>query len=137
MIRNRPQPKRNPIDGPYASLRNTYWPPARGHIAANSAQHSAPVIVSTPASAQAISSHPGEPTNRDDSADVIKIPEPIIDPTTIMVASSRLKPRTSLGEASLLIQRARIVPQMNTNQHGFLTLLNCSPSLLGLELRQL
>src|SRR4026208_1502357 len=72
-------------------------------MAANSAQQSAPVIVSTPASAQATSNHPGEPTSRDDSAETIKIPDPIIDPTTIMVASSRLSSRTSLGEVSLLI----------------------------------
>src|SRR6185369_702446 len=91
------------MDGPYASRRNTYCPPARGHIAASSAQHSAPVIVSTPASAQAASSQPGEPTRRDDSAEVIKIPEPIIEPTTIMVASSRPRPRTSLaGDFSLI-----------------------------------
>src|SRR5690349_24763198 len=95
MIRNKPQPKRNPVAGPYASRRKTYCPPARGHIAASSAQQSAPVIVSTPASAHAASNQPGEPTSRDDSAEVIKIPEPIIDPTTIIVASSRLKPRTS------------------------------------------
>src|SRR5215207_9499471 len=115
MIRNKPQPKRNPIDGPYASLRKTYWPPARGHIAASSAQQSAPVMVSTPASAQAASSQPGEPTRRDDSADVMKIPDPIIEPTTIIVASSRLRPRTSLA-GSLLIgpsgySGARIVCQ--------------------------
>src|SRR5215213_4988162 len=107
MIRNKPQPNRKPIVGPYASLRKTYWPPARGHIAASSAQHSAPVIVRTPASAQAASNQPGDPTSRDDSADVIKIPEPIIEPTTIIVASSRLKPRTSLA-GSLLIFRERI-----------------------------
>src|SRR5690349_10075574 len=71
-----------------------YCPPARGHIAASSAQQSAPVIVSTPASAHATSSHPGEPTRREDSAEVMKMPEPIIDPTTIIVASSRLSPRT-------------------------------------------
>src|SRR5687767_9452860 len=81
MIRKRPQPNRNPIDGPKASRKNTYWPPARGHIPASSAQHNAPVIVSTPASAHAAISQPGEPIRRDDSADVIKIPDPIIDPT--------------------------------------------------------
>src|SRR5215212_12033630 len=111
-MRNSPQPKRNPIDGPYASRRKTYCPPARGHIAASSAQHSAPVIVSTPASPHAANSQPGEPTSRDDSAEVIKIPEPIIEPTTIIVASSRLKPRTSLAAEPLvssLMDRASIV----------------------------
>jgi hypothetical protein len=57
------------------------------------------VIVSTPASAHAANSQPGEPTNRADSAEVMKIPEPIIDPTTIIVASRRLKPRSSLGDS--------------------------------------
>src|SRR6185503_7239443 len=107
MIRNKPQPKRKPIGGPYASRRNTYWPPARGHIAANSAQQRAPVMVSIPASAQATSSQPGDPTRRDDSADVMKIPEPIIEPTTIMVASSRLRPRRRFWGASLLIRASR------------------------------
>src|SRR4030095_12280102 len=82
------------------SRRKTYCPPPRGHIAASSAQQSAPVIVSTPASAHAASSQPGDATNRDDSAEVIKIPDPIIDPTTIIVASSRLKPRISFGGES-------------------------------------
>src|SRR5215470_6000645 len=104
MIRNKPRPKRNPTDGPYASLRNTYCPPARGHIAASSAQQRAPVMVSTPASAQAASSQPGDPTSREDSADVMKMPEPIIEPTTIVVASSRLRPRRRFEGASLLIQ---------------------------------
>src|SRR5258705_13633732 len=97
ITKNRAQPKRNPIEGPYASRRKTYCPPARGHIAANSAQHRAPVIVSTPARAHATSSHPGAPTSLDDSAEVIKIPDPIIDPTTIIVASMRPRPRTSFA----------------------------------------
>src|SRR5258705_6948027 len=97
MIRNSAQPKRKPIEGPYASRRKTYCPPARGHIAATSAQHRAPVIVSTPARAHATSSHPGAPTSRDDSAEVMKIPDPIIDPTTIIVASTRPRPRTSFA----------------------------------------
>src|SRR5215204_5569105 len=104
IIRNKPQPKRNPMDGPYASRRKTYWPPARGHIAASSAQQSAPVMVSTPASAHGASKQAGEPTRRDDSAEVIKIPEPIIEPTTIMVASSRLRPRRRFEGAALLIR---------------------------------
>src|ERR1043166_366719 len=92
--RNNAQPNRKPNDGPYASRRKTYWPPARGIIAASSAQESAPVIVSTPATAHATSSHPGDPTSFDESAETRKIPDPIIDPTTIIVASKRLRPRT-------------------------------------------
>src|SRR5215471_3944651 len=63
-------------------------------MAASSAQDSAPVIVNTPAAAHATSSQPGAPTNRDDSAETRKIPDPIIDPITIIVASKRLRPRT-------------------------------------------
>ena len=64
-------------------------------MAANSAQQSAPVIVITPASAQAASNQPGDPTSREDSAEVIKIPDPIIEPITIIVPSIMLSPRTS------------------------------------------
>src|SRR4029077_7202667 len=56
-------------------------------MVASSEQQSAPVIVSRPATAQARSNQPGAPLNRDDSADVMKIPEPIIEPITIVVAS--------------------------------------------------
>src|SRR5215210_1773745 len=91
------QPKRKATAGPYASRRKTYCPPARGIIAASSAQQSAPVIVMTPASAHAASSQPGAPTSRDDSADTRKIPEPIIDPMTIIVASSGPSSRSSVG----------------------------------------
>src|SRR5687767_15154550 len=131
MIRNKPQPKRNPTDGPYASRRKTYWPPARGHMAASSAQQSAPVIVSTPASAQAASSHPGAPTRRDDSAETMKIPEPIMDPTTIIVASSMLRPRMSLFfelESSSLMVRVHIVARAPCVKSWDRRLLACSVS---------
>jgi hypothetical protein len=59
-------------------------------------------MVITPARAHAASNHPGEPTKRDDSAEVMKIPEPIIEPTTIIVASSKVKPRTSLAADSVI-----------------------------------
>ncbi len=45
-------------------------------------------MVSNPASAQASRSQPGAPTRRADSAEVMKMPDPIIEPITIMVASS-------------------------------------------------
>jgi len=44
-----------------------------------------------PVISHATSSHPGEPTVRDISALTMKIPEPIIDPTTIAVESTRLR----------------------------------------------
>src|SRR6476646_4085325 len=70
-------------------------PPARGIIAASSEQQSAPVIVITPATVHASNSQPGAPVSRDDSADVMKMPEPIIEPTTIIAASSGPRRRTS------------------------------------------
>src|SRR4051812_20278640 len=63
-------------------------------MAASSAHDRAPVIVSTPATAQATSNHPGDPTSFDESAETRKIPDPIIDPITIIVASKTLRPRT-------------------------------------------
>jgi hypothetical protein len=56
-------------------------------MAAISAAQIDPETVIKPDKAQATSSHPGAPTYRADSADVMKIPEPIIDPTTIIAAS--------------------------------------------------
>src|ERR1019366_10122613 len=43
---------------------------------------------------QAASSPPVEPVCRAMSADTMKMPEPIIDPATIMVESNRPRPRT-------------------------------------------
>ncbi len=68
-------------------------------MAANSAQQRAPVIVRTPAIAQAANNQPGEPTSAEDFAETMKMPDPIIDPITIMVASSKLSPRTSRGDS--------------------------------------
>src|SRR5579872_2400369 len=50
-------------------------------------------MVSTPVIAQVVSRPPAEPVWRAISADTIKMPEPIIDPTTIMVESKRPSPR--------------------------------------------
>ena len=76
-------------------------------MVASSEQHNAPVIVSKPAIAHARSSQPGAPLSRDDSADVIKIPEPIIDPITIIVASigpsARTRPEDDRWFAVLLL----------------------------------
>ena len=54
-------------------------------------------MVSTPVITQATSKPPAEPVCREISADTIKIPEPIIDPTTIMVESNNPRPRTKPG----------------------------------------
>src|SRR5437763_17130083 len=66
-------------------------------MAASSADASAPETVIRPAKAQARNNQPGAPTSRADSADVMKMPDPIIEPTTIIVASSKLSPRSSFA----------------------------------------
>src|SRR6266853_6871468 len=71
------------------SRRYTYCPPARGNIAASSPYVIAPMRVTMPDSVQTTSSRPGAWTWRRISAETMKIPEPIIDPTTSAVASSR------------------------------------------------
>src|SRR5438445_2032149 len=55
--------------------------------------------VSAPVISHTTKSHPGEPTCRAMSADTIKIPEPIMDPATIIVESKRPSPRTNLASS--------------------------------------
>src|SRR5450830_821709 len=69
------------------SRRNTYWPPARGYIAASSPYARAPNIVTTPDATHAMSSQKGEMTVREISAETMKMPDPIIEPATSIVAS--------------------------------------------------
>src|SRR4051812_24271750 len=75
---------------PMDSRRKTYWPPARGYIAASSPYARAPKIVTTPETNQAIKSQKGEFTVRAMSADTMKMPDPIMDPETSIVASVRV-----------------------------------------------
>ena len=51
------------------------------------------MMVRTPVTSQATSSQPGLPSRRAMSAETMKMPEPIIDPTTTMVESKRPRPR--------------------------------------------
>src|SRR5438046_6757518 len=66
-------------------------------MVASSEQQRAPVIVNNPATAHARSNQPGAPLSRDDSAEVMKMPEPIIEPITIIVASIGPSAPTSPG----------------------------------------
>src|SRR3954453_5223603 len=54
-------------------------------------------MVIKPAITHATSTPPGPVMSRVDSAETMKIPEPIIDPTTIMMASRRPSVRTNPG----------------------------------------
>ncbi|MNT63702.1 hypothetical protein D3C72_2015380 [compost metagenome] len=62
-------------------------------------------MVKRPVSSQMTSSHPGEPTCRAISAETMKMPEPIIDPATIIVESSRPRPFTNCGPLAILLPR--------------------------------
>ena len=95
MTRNSVQPYRNPHSGENASRRYTYCPPARGIIAASSPYESAAASVNAPVTIQAMSSQPGLPTRRAMSAETMKMPEPIMDPTTTIVESNRPRPRVN------------------------------------------
>src|SRR5580693_6434448 len=54
-------------------------------------------MVRTPVKIQATSSQPALPIWRDMSAETIKIPEPIITPTTTITESKRPRPRANVG----------------------------------------
>src|SRR5260370_28496265 len=71
-----------------------YCPPACGNSAASSPKESAAETVSNPVRTQVSSSPTAEPVCRVMSAATMKMPEPIIDPTTIIVPSKRPMART-------------------------------------------
>src|SRR5271156_4652831 len=82
-----------------------YMPPARGIMAASSPYESAPAMVSTPVKIQATSSQPALPICRDMSAETMKIPEPIITPTTTITESKRPRPRANVGSCGVAAGR--------------------------------
>jgi hypothetical protein len=55
--------------------------------------------VSNPVTIQTTSNHPGEPTWRAIIEETMKIPEPIIEPATSMVESSKPSPLTNFCSA--------------------------------------
>src|SRR5438067_8832165 len=102
-------------------------------MVASSEQHNAPVMVNKPATAHARRSQPGAPLNRDDSAEVIKMPEPIIEPITIIVASIGPSARTRLDccRLSILLLTGRGGPSqlvmLSEAKHLWLSLVRSSP----------
>src|SRR5579864_911563 len=76
-------------------------PPARGIIAANSPYDSAPAIVSAPARAHAIKSQLALPSWRPMSAETMKIPDPIMTPTTTITESNKPRPRANVAGEEL------------------------------------
>jgi hypothetical protein len=49
---------------------------------------------------QTTNNHPGEPTCREMSEETMKMPEPIIEPATSIVESSKPSPRTNFSSAT-------------------------------------
>src|ERR1700683_1221009 len=58
-------------------------------------------MVSKPVNSQATRSHPALPISRDMSAETMKIPEPIITPTTTITESNRPRPRAKVGSCGV------------------------------------
>src|SRR5678816_2795994 len=99
--------------GPSDSRRKTYCPPALGYIAASSPYARAPSKVITPVTTHAMSSRQGEGSDLAMSAETMKIPEPIIDPATSMVASVNVmaftKPECSACALGAVVSAATVL----------------------------
>src|SRR5206468_7228731 len=94
---------------PMDSRRKTYCPPARGYIAASSPYVSAPRIVTTPETTHAMRSQNGELTLREMSAETMKMPEPIIDPATSIVASVSVSALTNSRDDGAVVSAVAVV----------------------------
>src|ERR1700691_5246014 len=67
-------------------------------------------MVSTPVKSQATRSHPALPIWRDMSAETMKIPEPIITPTTTITESNRPSPGAKVGSFGAPTGESKGVP---------------------------
>ena len=103
------------MSGETPSRRYTYCPPARGNIPASSVKVSAPSTVMIPESPQTSKSKPGLWTCLTMSAETMKIPEPIMEPTTSAVASRRDSARTksvrSVGVLAMVLRNMLAVSE--------------------------
>src|SRR6478672_8058445 len=83
-------------------------------MAANSPYESAAMSVSRPVTSQTTSNQPGEPTCRAMIEETMKMPEPIIEPATSMVESSKPSPRTNFSSVTagvaVMLSFKRIYP---------------------------
>src|SRR5947209_11865426 len=96
---NSDHPQRKPHNGPYASRRNTYWPPVAGSIAPSSAYASAAKNDRTPAAAHTSRMPAAEGTFRATTPGTRKIPPPITVPASSEAASSNVRRRGRSGDA--------------------------------------
>src|ERR1700674_1686765 len=104
------------------SRRNTYCPPARGYIAASSPYASAPKMVTTPETTHAMRSQKGELTVREISAETMKIPDPIIEPATSIVASVSVSALTNSrddGVSAVAVVVVNALPKCSESSRCF------------------
>src|SRR6185437_16560642 len=90
-------PKRNAGRSPYASLRNTYSPPASGIIAPSSAYVRAPASERSPAASHASRTFEGDPTSCAIGAVLRKTPVPMTVRTRAIASRSDSALASSLG----------------------------------------
>jgi len=83
-------------------------------MAASSPYESDAIKVSRPVTSQTTNNHPGAPTCRAMMAETMKIPEPIIEPATSIVESSKPSPRTNFSSVTagvaVMLSFKRIYP---------------------------
>jgi hypothetical protein len=99
--------------GPIDSRRKTYCPPALGYMAASSPYARAPSNVITPVITHATTNQNGEGSDLAMSAETMKMPEPIIEPATSMVASVNVmaftKPEGSACALGAVVSAATVL----------------------------
>ena len=94
-------PYMNATEGWYASRRYAYCPPTSGRSAASSAYANAPSSAMTPPAAHAPTISAGVCTDCATTYGLMKMPEPMMPPMTIMVASNAPRRRASVGVVTL------------------------------------
>src|SRR5438552_16783609 len=72
------------------------------------------MTVNNPVTNQTTSNQPGAPTSRARTAETIKMPEPIIDPATIIVESSKPSPRMNPVDLSSALAAALAIRSSST-----------------------
>src|SRR3989442_8853182 len=87
-----------------------YSPPASGNAAPNSAQASAPASANTPPSVQTISINPGLGSCSATTPLVVKMPTPMVLPTTSMVALNKPREKCGVRSAECGVEMSPFLP---------------------------
>src|SRR6185295_8142587 len=104
------QPWRKAASGWNASRKKAYWPPTLGTTVLSSAKTKAPKSAMTPPAPHTARMRNGVPTFCATTYGLMKMPEPMMPETTIIVASNSVRRRTNPGLAgSLMLGRSPCV----------------------------